>query len=91
MASDAGAVLFLLRDLAARAKPAAEQEIAALADYAAQRLGIRSAALGHRLCRRTDAAGLYAVDAAGGARPFSGRARPGWVGAPARIGCSASA
>lgn len=40
MASDASAVLTFLRDLAARAKPAAEREMATLADYAASHLGI---------------------------------------------------
>ncbi|WP_343528916.1 M3 family metallopeptidase [Sphingomonas sp.] len=40
MAPNAGEVLAFLRDLAARAKPAAEQEIAALADHAAKHLGI---------------------------------------------------
>lgn len=40
MATDADAVLAFLRDLAARAKPAAEREMAALADHAARRLGI---------------------------------------------------
>lgn len=40
MAPDAGKVIAFLRDLAARAKPAAEAEIAALADYAAGHLGI---------------------------------------------------
>uniref|UniRef100_UPI0035A629A5 M3 family metallopeptidase n=2 Tax=Sphingomonas sanguinis TaxID=33051 RepID=UPI0035A629A5 len=40
MAPNAGEVLAFLRDLARRAKPAAEQEYAALADYAADHLGI---------------------------------------------------
>ncbi|MBB4099333.1 M3 family metallopeptidase [Sphingomonas kyeonggiensis] len=40
MASDAGEIIAFLRDLAARAKPAAEAEIEALADYAAEHLGI---------------------------------------------------
>ncbi|RSV36454.1 M3 family peptidase [Sphingomonas sp. ABOLE] len=40
MASSGGEVLVFLRDLAARAKPAAEAEMAALADYAAKHLDI---------------------------------------------------
>ncbi|MFD1033509.1 M3 family metallopeptidase [Sphingomonas hankookensis] len=40
MAPNAGEVLAFLRDLAARAKPAAEQEFATLADYAAKQLGL---------------------------------------------------
>lgn len=40
MAPGAGEVIAFLRDLAARAKPAAEAEIAGLADYAAGHLGI---------------------------------------------------
>ncbi|WP_029011775.1 M3 family metallopeptidase [Niveispirillum irakense] len=40
MAPDAGEVLVFLRNLAARAKPAAEQELATLADYAAAHLGL---------------------------------------------------
>lgn len=40
MAPNAGQVLAFLRDLARRAKPAAEQEYAALADHAADHLGI---------------------------------------------------
>jgi len=40
MAPDGGEVLAFLRDLAARAKPAAQQEIESLAEYAAEHLGI---------------------------------------------------
>lgn len=63
MASDAGAVLAFLRDLAARAKPAAEREMATLADYAASHLGIADLQpwdVAHVAERMRQA--LYAVD-----------------------------